>query len=264
MHPVAPRPADRLPADAARDRGARLARSGGDGDAGRARLAAVRAQVQALDQAVFDAVAVTPTPDLDRYLARLSSAANYSRLLLLVAAGMAAVGGVRGRRAAGLGVLAIGAASAVSNLALKPLARRRRPVHTGGDRPPAGVAGGDGTVSAGTRRTWSRACATSCVGMAARVGRRLASSPGRPVRSTCTAGLGVFRPGSTGSPGCWASPSGARSGRESCASCCPGSDPVSPRNRHPGTGRNTPGRRGRSGVRRTVGRRRAPAGGAAP
>jgi hypothetical protein len=135
MHPVAPRPADRLPADAARDRGARLARSGGDGDAGRARLAAVRAQVQALDQAVFDAVAVTPTPDLDRYLARLSSAANYSRLWLLVAAGMAAVGGVRGRRAAGLGVLAIGAASAVSNLALKPLARRRRPVHTGGDRP---------------------------------------------------------------------------------------------------------------------------------
>jgi undecaprenyl-diphosphatase len=49
---------------------------------------------------------------------------------------MAAVGGARGRRAAALGALAIGAASAVSNLAIKPLARRRRPAYADADRAP--------------------------------------------------------------------------------------------------------------------------------
>jgi undecaprenyl-diphosphatase len=131
MHPIAPQPADPVFPDPARRAASVAPPSGGAG--GRAgRLAAVRTQVQALDQAVFNAVADTATPDLDRYLVRLSSAANYSRLWLLIAAGLAAVGGARGRRAASLGVLAIGAASAVSNLAIKPMARRRRPAHTDG------------------------------------------------------------------------------------------------------------------------------------
>ena len=65
MYPIAHRPAD--PVSAVPDRrGARHARPGGDGGAGR--LAVVRAQVQSLDQAVFDAIAHTSTPDLDRYL----------------------------------------------------------------------------------------------------------------------------------------------------------------------------------------------------
>ncbi|HEY6794119.1 MAG TPA: phosphatase PAP2 family protein [Kineosporiaceae bacterium] len=92
------------------------------------RAANVRAEVQAIDQAVFDAVAETPTPSLDRLLVGLSRSADRSRLWLVTAAGLAALGGTRGRRAAGLGLLAVGLASAVTNLGLKPLAGRRRPV----------------------------------------------------------------------------------------------------------------------------------------
>jgi membrane-associated phospholipid phosphatase len=94
------------------------------------RPASVRAEVQAMDQAVFDAVADTPTPNLDRFLVVVSRSADHSRLWLVTAAGLAALGGGRGRRAASLGVLAIGLASAVTNLGLKPLAGRRRPVRS--------------------------------------------------------------------------------------------------------------------------------------
>ncbi|HUR03259.1 MAG TPA: phosphatase PAP2 family protein [Nonomuraea sp.] len=83
--------------------------------------------VDAMDRAVFDAVAGTATPNLDRLLVGVSNAANYSRLWMLTAAVVAAFGGGRGRRAAGRGVLAIAVASAVTNLCLKPLAGRRRP-----------------------------------------------------------------------------------------------------------------------------------------
>jgi membrane-associated phospholipid phosphatase len=86
-----------------------------------------RALVDAVDHAVCDAVAGTATPGLDRLLVGLSNAANYSRLWLVSAAAMALVGGDRGRRAAGQGVLAIALTSAATNLVLKPLARRQRP-----------------------------------------------------------------------------------------------------------------------------------------
>jgi undecaprenyl-diphosphatase len=85
-----------------------------------------------LDRAVYDAVDGTPTPSLDRGMAVLTNAANYSRLWLGVAATIAAVGGPRGRRAAVSGLVALGTTSAVANLAVKPLARRSRP-----DRVPA-------------------------------------------------------------------------------------------------------------------------------
>ena len=84
-------------------------------------------ELGAVDRAVYDAVAVTPTPHLDDAFRRLSKAANYSRLWLGIAAVVASVGGRRGRRAALEGVLAIGATSATVNLGIKPLARRRRP-----------------------------------------------------------------------------------------------------------------------------------------
>ena len=108
----------------ARDSGARLARRIGD----------VRAEYHALDQAAYDAVATTPTPTLDRLMVSLSRAADHSGLWLVTAAAVAAVGGGPGRRAAGQGVLAIGLASAVTNLGLKPVARRTRPWRSG-DRP---------------------------------------------------------------------------------------------------------------------------------
>jgi undecaprenyl-diphosphatase len=80
-----------------------------------------------VDRAVYQAVADTPTPELDGPVRRLSNAANYSRLWLGIAAAITVLGGSRGRRAALEGVLAIGLTSATVNLGIKPLAQRRRP-----------------------------------------------------------------------------------------------------------------------------------------
>jgi membrane-associated phospholipid phosphatase len=84
-------------------------------------------ELGALDRATYEAVADTPTPQLDGLFRRLSNAANHSRLWLGIAAALAALGGLRGRQAAIEGVLAIGVTSASVNLGLKPLARRPRP-----------------------------------------------------------------------------------------------------------------------------------------
>jgi undecaprenyl-diphosphatase len=84
-------------------------------------------ELAAVDRAVYQAVADTPTPALDEPFRRLSNAANYSRLWLGIAAVIATVGRGRGRRAAAEGVLSIGATSATVNLGIKPLAHRRRP-----------------------------------------------------------------------------------------------------------------------------------------
>lgn len=64
---------------------------------------------------------------LDIAMARLTQAANYSRLSLAAAAGMATLGGPPGRRAAARGLASVVVTAAVVNLALKPLTRRRRP-----------------------------------------------------------------------------------------------------------------------------------------
>jgi membrane-associated phospholipid phosphatase len=92
----------------------------------------------AIDRAVYQAIADTPSPELDIAFRRLSTAANQSRLWLGVATAMALLGGSRGRRAAFEGLLAIGATSASVNLGIKPLAHRPRPVRaepaTFGDR----------------------------------------------------------------------------------------------------------------------------------
>ena len=60
-------------------------------------------------------------------MARLTRAADYSRLSIAAAAIIAAVGGRRGRRAAASGLASVGVTAAVVNLGLKPLGRRRRP-----------------------------------------------------------------------------------------------------------------------------------------
>ena len=98
------------------------------------RTATVRAELHAMDQALFDAVADTPTPSLDRFLVDVSRAADHSKLWLVTAAGLAALAGGRGRCAASAGLLAIGLASAVTNLGLKPLAGRRRPMRSDNHR----------------------------------------------------------------------------------------------------------------------------------
>ena len=84
-------------------------------------------ELGALDRAVYRAVAATSTPELDEHFRRLSRAADHSVLWLGIAAAIALGAGRNGRRAAIESVLAIGATSAIVNLGIKPLARRRRP-----------------------------------------------------------------------------------------------------------------------------------------
>ena len=80
-----------------------------------------------IDVALYAAIAQTPTPTLDRAMARLSRAADYSRLSLVSAAVLAATGGRGGSRAATMGLASVGVAATVVNLGLKPLGHRRRP-----------------------------------------------------------------------------------------------------------------------------------------
>jgi membrane-associated phospholipid phosphatase len=104
--------------------------------AGRAEGAA--AEVRRLDLALYSAVADTRTPALDASLARLSQAANYSRISIGLAFALALAGGPNGTRAAVRGMASVGVTSAVVNLAFKPLMRRRRPDRKGlftGGRP---------------------------------------------------------------------------------------------------------------------------------
>jgi undecaprenyl-diphosphatase len=53
-------------------------------------------ELGAVDRAVYEAVAHTPTAELDEPVRRLSDAANYSRLWLGIAATIALLGGGRG------------------------------------------------------------------------------------------------------------------------------------------------------------------------
>jgi undecaprenyl-diphosphatase len=80
-----------------------------------------------IDVALYAAVAQTPTPTLDRAMAQLSRAADYSRLSVLSAAVLATTGGPRGRHAAAMGLASVGVAATVVNLGMKPLGHRRRP-----------------------------------------------------------------------------------------------------------------------------------------
>lgn len=89
------------------------------------------ADARNVDQAVYSAIARTPTPMLDRGLSTLSHAANYSRLWIASAAALALVGGHEGRRAATEGLASIAATSAVVNLAVKRVGHRKRPDRAG-------------------------------------------------------------------------------------------------------------------------------------
>ena len=84
-------------------------------------------ELGAIDRAVYQAIADTPSTALDGAFRRLSTAADHSGLWIAIAAAMAVFGGSRGRRAASEGLLAIGTTSAAVNLGIKPLARRPRP-----------------------------------------------------------------------------------------------------------------------------------------
>jgi undecaprenyl-diphosphatase len=93
----------------------------------RAGLRALLRDVDTLDRAVFATIVATPTPALDEPLRRLGRAADRSKLWFGAAAGLAALGGRRGRRAALVGLASLGTASATVNLAVKYGAMRPRP-----------------------------------------------------------------------------------------------------------------------------------------
>jgi len=84
-------------------------------------------EIGRLDVALYAAVAATPTPGLDRYFRRVSRAADHSKLWIGSAAALAAAGGRPGKRAAVNGLASVALSSAVVNMLLKPLSRRRRP-----------------------------------------------------------------------------------------------------------------------------------------
>jgi undecaprenyl-diphosphatase len=86
-----------------------------------------RDELQALDAAIYAAIAASPTPTFDRALGRLSRAADHAKLWLGAATLLATCGGERGRRAAASGLVSLGMTSAVVNVVLKPLGGRRRP-----------------------------------------------------------------------------------------------------------------------------------------
>lgn len=81
---------------------------------------------ESLDHAGFE-LATTGRSKLDPLIGLLSDFASYSRLWLGIAGGLALLGGNQGRRAAARGLLAVGAASVVANLGVKPVLRRDRP-----------------------------------------------------------------------------------------------------------------------------------------
>lgn len=87
-----------------------------------------RAQIYALDRAIYSAVASTPSPVLDRWMPKLTNAADHSVLWLAIAGGLALTGRGHVRRAALRGVVTLGATSLIANQLAKRLHHRERPL----------------------------------------------------------------------------------------------------------------------------------------
>lgn len=100
-----------------------------------ARIDRILGELGQLDRSVYAAVADSPTPSIDEPLRRLSNAANFSKLWIGIAAGVAVIGGTQGRHAAATGLVAVGVASAVVNQGIKRLYPRARPDREGEEVP---------------------------------------------------------------------------------------------------------------------------------
>jgi membrane-associated phospholipid phosphatase len=95
-----------------------------DGTAG---PSSILAELTAVDEALYAAVAGTDTPRLDAFFRRLSRTADKSVLWLGIAGVLAVAGGPTGRRAAVNGIASVAVASATANLIGKQVTNRRRP-----------------------------------------------------------------------------------------------------------------------------------------
>jgi len=124
------------------------------------------ADARRVDQAVYGAIAETPTPALDAGMSRLSRAADRSGLWISSAAVLAVLGGPPGRRAALQGLVSVAVSSAVVNLGIKRVAGRRRP-----DRQAALVPPGR-HVPMPTSRSFPSGHSASAFAFAAGVGSR--------------------------------------------------------------------------------------------
>src|ERR1700758_1321983 len=82
-----------------------------------------------LDAEVFQAVADTPSPLLDKAMPALTRAADHSKLWLAIAAAMAMSGNRAARPAARRGVAGLAVTSLVTNQMAKRVWRRERPPH---------------------------------------------------------------------------------------------------------------------------------------
>jgi membrane-associated phospholipid phosphatase len=92
-------------------------------------------EARRLDLAVYGVIASTPTPVLDGALARLTKAADHSRLSIGSATALWLIGGSRGRTAATRGLASVAVTSVVVNVGIKTVARRRRPDRVARDLP---------------------------------------------------------------------------------------------------------------------------------
>lgn len=84
-------------------------------------------ELDRLDRSVYEAIARTATPGLDRSMRALSRAADYSRLSLAAACALALAGGPNGRQAATRGLVSVAVTATIVNAVVKPLLRRQRP-----------------------------------------------------------------------------------------------------------------------------------------
>jgi undecaprenyl-diphosphatase len=85
-------------------------------------------RMQQLDDRLMRRAIRSRSMVLDRCLVGITRAANYSRIWLVIAGGLALFGGPRAQRAAGRGIVAVAIAAAVANGPAKLLVRRRRPL----------------------------------------------------------------------------------------------------------------------------------------
>lgn len=84
--------------------------------------------IDAVDRAVFDAVAGSHSPFMDRWMPRISHAADYSVLWMALGAGMAATKNKRLGWAAQRGLVNVAITSLVTNQLAKRLHGRGRPL----------------------------------------------------------------------------------------------------------------------------------------
>src|SRR5271157_3302890 len=80
-----------------------------------------------LDAEVFEAVANTPSPLLDKAMPPLTRAADHAKLWLAIATAMTMSGSRSARHGAGRGVASLAVTSLVTNQLAKRVWRRRRP-----------------------------------------------------------------------------------------------------------------------------------------